>query len=96
MAGTRRPPIRRDWLSKSIAGTLLGFTLALACSGLFVRLVPDMPLTTKSQLAMWMVPPVWFAVLGGVFLFGNGWRAWLWLGLANLLAAGALLAPRLS
>lgn len=41
---------------------------------------------------MWMIAPVWATVLGFVFLFRSTLRAWLWLGLANVLAWGVLWA----
>ncbi len=90
----KAPAIRRDWLSKSIAGVVLGFALGIAASALYVRFGPAVPLGANAQLAMWMVPPVWFTVLGFVFLFGSGRRAWLWLGGANLLLFGVLAAAR--
>lgn len=96
MATAKLPPIRRDWVSKTLAGMLLGFTLALGCSGLFARLNPDMAASIKAQLAMWMVAPIWLGTLGGVYFFASGRRAWLWLGGANLLLFGALAAVRLS
>lgn len=87
--------IRRDWVSKTLAGTILGLLLALACSGLFAQLNQDMALTVKGQLAMWMVAPVWLGTLGGVYFFASGWHTWLWLGGANLLAFGTLALVRL-
>lgn len=90
MSSRTSAPIRRDWVSKTLAGTLLGFLLALGGSGLFVQLSPGMPLTIKGQLAMWMVAPLWLGTLSGVYFFGSGRRAWLWLGGANLLTFGAL------
>lgn len=96
MAEKTLPPIRRDWLAKTLAGFLFGAVLAFACSGLFVQLNADMPLSARGQLAMWMVPPVWLGVLGGVYFFASGLRAWLWLGAAGALAWGLLFALRLS
>ena len=84
----KAPPIRRDWLSKTIAGTLLGFMLAIGASGLFNEAATAITLGTRAQLAMWLVPPVWFGVLSLGYLFGSGVRAWLWLGVANLLVFG--------
>lgn len=89
---TAKPaPIRRDWVSKTLAGALLGFALALGCSALLAALTRDIPLATRSQLAMWLVPPVWLGVLGTVYFFGSGLRAWIWLGGACALLYGALL-----
>ena len=81
-----------DWLSKTLAGTLLGLALALACSGLLNLALQPMPLPTRGQLAMWSVAPVWLGVAGAVYVIASGWRAWLWLGLANGLCWGLLLA----
>lgn len=82
---------RAAWLSKSLAGTLLGFGLAIALSGLFAWLGPGglAPLN-KYQFNMWLVPPLWLGVLSAVFLFSSAARAWLWLGGANALAFAAL------
>ncbi|MBS1186487.1 MAG: hypothetical protein H6R04_505 [Burkholderiaceae bacterium] len=95
-----RPPkphlIQRDWIAKTSAGLLLGFTLGLGCSGLFAHLCADMPLSIRSQLAMWMVAPVWLCTLSATYLFASGLRAWLWLGCANLLLFGLLGLARLS
>ncbi|MGJ7546615.1 hypothetical protein [Variovorax sp. LT1R16] len=89
----RRPRTRAEWLWQSAAGTVLGFTLAIALSGLFAWLGPGglAPLN-KYQFNMWMVPPLWLGVLSAVFLFPSGAAAWGWLGAANLLTFGALLA----
>lgn len=86
-------PIRRDWLAKSLAGTLLGLALGLAVGGLCMRYGDGAP-PLKAQLAMWLVAPVWMAVLSFVFLFRSGLRAWLWLLAANALAYAPLLAGR--
>lgn len=78
----------RHWLGKSLAGLILGFTLGLAVSGLFAWMGPDginAP-TGKTEFNMWLVAPVWAAVMSMVYLFGNSRRAWLWLGVANVIA----------
>jgi len=92
---TKPAPIRRDWFSKTLAGTLLGFTLAIGCSGLLAHALGGLVLGTRAQLAMWLVPPVWLGVLSACFMFASGLRAWLWLGLANLLVFGTLALLRL-
>ncbi|ABC23114.1 hypothetical protein [Rhodospirillum rubrum] len=96
MTSPKHPPIRRDWLSKILAGTLLGFTLALGCSGLLVLALPQLPLPVKAQLAMWVVMPLWLGVLSGCFAFRDGRRAWLWLGGATALVLDLLVVARLS
>lgn len=90
-----RPAIGRDWLAKSVAGVVLGFGLALALSGLLAWLTPGGPAApNKFQATMWLMAPLWTLVLALVFLFQSGRRAWCWLGGANALAFGALLACR--
>lgn len=99
-AGARPPSphkvIQRDWISKTLAGMLPGLAIALACSGLFSHLNPDMPLTIRAQLAMWMVAPTWLCIFGMVYFFPSGRSAWLWLGGTTLLVAGVLAALRLA
>ena len=90
------PPIRRDWLGKTLAGIVLGAVLAFFGSALFVQLNPDLPLAVRGQLAMWMVAPLWLSVLGGVYFFSSGARAWGSLTTLCILVAGAFYALRLS
>ncbi len=80
--------IRQDWLSKSLAGAVLGLGLAFAVAGVFAWAAPDGP--NKYQLAMWLVAPLWLAVASVCFLFRSGMRAWLWLGGANVVAYAVL------
>lgn len=96
MKAAKPAAIRRDWISKSLAGALLGFALAMGASALLAALTADIPLATRSQLAMWLVPPVWLGVLSAVYFFASGLRAWMWLGGACLaLYAGLFLAGAL-
>ncbi|MBK1713772.1 hypothetical protein [Rubrivivax gelatinosus] len=85
----RAEAIRRDWLAKTLAGSLLGLTLGLGCSAVFSVLATGLPLAVRAQLAMWMVAPIWLGTLSGCFFFADGWRAWRGLGLANLVVFGA-------
>lgn len=94
MSTAQSKTISPDWVSKTLAGTLLGFTLAIGCAGLFSSLASGMPLSTRGQLAMWMMAPIWMGTLSGVFFFSSGKRAWAWLAGANLLAFGIPLACR--
>lgn len=82
------PPIQRDWISKTLAGLLLGAVLAFGSSGLFSLLFTEISLSVRGQLAMWMAPTVWLGVLSGVYFFASGLRAWLWLGGASGLLLG--------
>lgn len=88
-------PIQHDWVSKTLAGTLLGFTLAIGCSGVWAHLGQGVPMATRAQLAMWMVAPIWLGTLSGVYAFASGPRAWLWLSGANFVAFGSLTLLRL-
>ncbi|MCR6629154.1 MAG: hypothetical protein NVV74_03350 [Magnetospirillum sp.] len=80
------------WCCRTLAGSVGGFGLAIALAGIFVWVGPAGP--GKYQLAMWLVAPVWLAVLSAAFLFRNGPQAWLWLGGANLLAYAGLFVCR--
>lgn len=73
-----------DWLSKSLAGVILGLFLSLACSAVFMQMPLGIAVSVKVQLAMWVVAPIWMLVLSLSFLFSSGQRAWLLLGLANV------------
>ena len=74
----------RDWLGKGTAGVLLGFVIALGASGLLKLAtgVGDTFFSTKGQLSMWLMSPVWALVLSFCFLFTSSRSAWGWLGLA--------------
>ncbi|WP_066097948.1 hypothetical protein [Xanthomonas massiliensis] len=95
----RPPPAKLDsrhWLGKTCAGTVLGFGLAVALSGLFAWLGPGGIGAGggKAQFNMWLMAPVWAGVLSFVFLFRDSLRAWLWLGAANGLAFALLWVVR--
>lgn len=70
--------LRSSWLHKSLAGTVLGFVLAVGVAGLFAVAAPAGP--SKFQMVMWLVAPLWMGILCAVFLFRDAWRAWAWLG----------------
>jgi hypothetical protein len=80
---------RRDWLSKTLAGALLGLALGLGASLLLNLALQPLPLAVRGQLAMWSVAPVWLTVWSAVSLFASGAQAWRWLGAATLLLGGA-------
>lgn len=96
MAEKGGSPIQRDWVSKSLAGLLLGSVLGFAGSALFAQLFSHIPLATRGQLAMWMAPTLWLAVLSGVYFFASGRKAWCWLGGGSVLLVGLVLALRLA
>ena len=88
----------RDWLSKSSAGVILGFVIAIALSSIYGRIGPGGLFWggAEPQFVMWMVWPIWTGILSFCFLFRTGVRAWLWLGLAALVSgAGMVLVQAL-
>ncbi|SEN69034.1 hypothetical protein SAMN05192583_3321 [Sphingomonas gellani] len=87
----------RDWFGKVSAATTLGFTLALALTCTFAAAFwhGDGYFTAQGQVAMWLVAPIWCALLGFCFLFRSGALAWGWLALANLAAWTLYAATRL-
>lgn len=82
----------KGWLGKASAGIILGFTLALGISGLFMWITSSglMAGSGKTQFAMWLVAPIWAGIASFCFLFRSGWRAWGWLALANAIAFALL------
>lgn len=91
MAKIKTAPIQPDWISKILAGGLLGFALAIALSGLFAWLGPGgVNANNKGQFIMWIVPPLWMTFFSLVFLFRTGIRAWITLGTATIIAFLAL------
>ena len=87
--------IQPHWWSKSAAGVLLGYTLALALSGLFAWLSPDgINPGNKSQFIMWIIAPIWMCTLSASYLFRTGIQAWYWLSSANVIAYALLLLTK--
>lgn len=85
-------PIHRDWISKSLAGLILGLALGMALSALYNAIDSSRALPIRGQLAMWIVAPVWLSAQGGVYFFTSGMRAWLWLGAATVGTSATALA----
>ena len=52
MPAARAEPIRPDWVSKTLAGLLLGLSLALTASALLMTQLRGLPLSVSGQLAM--------------------------------------------
>ena len=78
----------RDWFGKVSAALLPGFTLSLALTCTFATLFSkgDAFFTAQGQIAMWLMAPIWCALLSLCFLFRSTARAWAWLATANLFA----------
>lgn len=79
---------RLQWLSKTLAGVLLGFALAVALAGLFHHIAPAGP--AKVQFAMWITAPLWLTALAAVYAFRDARAAWKWFGAATAAAYLAL------
>ena len=77
----RHTDLSKGWVGKTLAGIVCGLAIALITSGFFM--LPDTKDNTvydKYQIAMWIVPPIWLAILSCCYLFRDAMRAWLWLG----------------
>lgn len=95
MTTAKHHSIQPHWISKTLAGGLLGATLALALAGLFAWWGPGgINAPDKVQLTMWITAPIWLCVFSASYLFRTGYRAWCWLLLANALAYAALYLAR--
>lgn len=75
---------RADWISKTLAGLILGFFIAMAISGLFFLLPLSIGRSAEAQLMMWLFAPIWLTLLSTCYLFRNGKQAWLWLTVASI------------
>lgn len=95
MAKNNDRAIQPHWISKSAAGLLLGFPLALALSGLFAWLGPGgITAANKVQFNMWLIPPLWMIFFVTVYFFRTGLRAWLCLGGSTAVSFLALVLTR--
>jgi hypothetical protein len=81
---------RTDFLSKTMAGIVLGLSLSMALTAVFAWITPGGPAAVnKFQFVMWLITPLWIGVFGLVYLFRDGRQSWLWLGGLNLLSYAA-------
>lgn len=87
----------RDWFGKVSAALVPGFALSLALSCTFGALFSrgDAFFSAQGQIAMWLMAPIWSALLSLCFLFRSTARAWTWMAKANLLAWTLYAAARL-
>lgn len=84
--------IQPHWWRKTLAGSVLGFTLALALVGIFAWAGPGgISAADKVQFNMWMITPLWLLIFSLVYLFRTGNRALAWMGAANVLSWALLL-----
>jgi hypothetical protein len=88
-------PIQRDWLLKTLAGVVGGYLLALGLSGLFAWWGPGgIEAASKVQFNMWLIAPIWLAVMSLVYLIRSGWLALVWLLALDLIVYGLLYLAR--
>ncbi|MBV7484055.1 hypothetical protein [Bordetella sp. BOR01] len=76
-------------LHHGLVSTVLGFPLALLASGCLNVLlgIGQDPDPAQYQLVMWSVAPLWVAIVSVMFLAPSRRACWLWLLLANAIAA---------
>lgn len=85
----RNNRISPDWWTKTLAGAVLGLTLAFAVAGLFAWHGPGgLSAPSKAQAVMWSVIWLWMPVFSLVYLFRTGRQAVLCLAIANAVAYG--------
>lgn len=86
-----------NWFGKALPALILGFTLSIAVTCLFLAIFSegDSYLTAQGQFAMWMVAPIWTMILSFCFFFRTPLRAWGWLTAANIAAWALFAAVRL-
>lgn len=78
--------LQPDWWTKTLAGLILGFFLALGLVGLFAWFGPGgIDVAVKVQFNMWIIPFIWLLIFSFSFLFKTGWRAMGYLSLFNIL-----------
>lgn len=86
-----RKAIRPDWISKSLAGCIAGFGVAVGLVGLLAWFGPGgISAPDKVQVMMWLVPPLWLLIFSLSYLFSSGRQAWLWLGGTTLMVHALL------
>lgn len=95
MSGTKEPQLTaRNWFGKASAGLILGLGIAIGLSGLtsWALGLEGGSFSLVRQFTMWIISPIWCAILSFCFLFRSGWRAWGVLGTCAALIWLALLA----
>ncbi|OUR82379.1 hypothetical protein A9Q75_06615 [Colwellia psychrerythraea] len=77
--------IQPHWWLKTLAGIVLGLTLAYAIVAIFAWYGPGgINAPVKVQFNMWLITPIWLLVLSLSYLFKTGIKAITYLGAANV------------
>ena len=88
-------PIQPDWWTKTIVGTVLGLSLAIALGNLIVVLgKPFMALDLLVQIGMWSIAWLWMPFMFFSYLFSTGKLALFYMSLANIFAFTCLFLLR--
>lgn len=77
----------KNWLSKLLAGLVLGLLISIGVGGLILKYnFGDIGIySIQGQFLMWITAPLWLAILSICFLFRSGVSAWFYLGAGNML-----------
>lgn len=86
---TAEQKIQPHWVSKTLAGGILGLALAYGFVAIFAWFGPGgINAPVKVQFNMWLVTPIWMLVLSFSYLFKTGLKAVMYLASANFLIYG--------
>lgn len=84
-----------DWWSKSIAGWVLGLSLAIACASLITMWgLQHFDQALAPQIGMWSVPWIYLPLVFIAYFIPKGWQAVVIYSLLNGLAYGIVLSVR--
>lgn len=87
--------IQADWWSKSIAGWVLGLSLAIACAS-FITLwgLNNLDKALAPQVGMWSVPWLYLPLVFIAYFIPKGWQAVVIYSVLNAIAYGILFGIR--
>lgn len=87
--------IQPDWWSKSLAGWVLGLSLAIAGAS-FVTLwgLNSLSKALAPQVGMWSLPWLYLPLVFIAYFIPKGWQALLIYSVLNVIAYGILLSIR--
>ncbi|MBE0369381.1 hypothetical protein [Pseudoalteromonas aurantia] len=99
MKDRQKGKIQPQWLWKTLISLVLGLTLSFGLVGLFAWFGPDSlnselsgeRLLWKTQIHMWMVPPIWMIIVTVGYLFKTAKEAAMSLLIGNVCVFGCLI-----
>ncbi|MFV5492362.1 hypothetical protein [Acinetobacter sp. ASP199] len=87
--------IQADWWSKSLAGWVLGLSLAIAIASLITILaLKHLAPSLAPQIGMWSVPWLYLPLVFIAYFIPKGWQALLIYTVFNAVAYGILFGIR--